>query len=128
MLAPNIVETENACIEMRSDGILLIAFKDGSKISQEVYRQLTSASNSFDVSGVLKVVVVLGDFIITEKNFWEICVKSELLFNIEMTAIVAPSLGKKILARNYLYKCKPKNQFGIFDDVDSAVLWLTPKE
>lgn len=124
MVIENVVELACVSVEKRSDGIVRVLFKEGQRVNHRTHSYLRYACQKLSLSQVNKLMICFGDFIITEKRFWEGCVKWEQTIKIEKTAIVAPTLAEKILARNYLYKCKPSNSFGIFDDIESATIWL----
>jgi hypothetical protein len=124
MVSANVVDLECVKVEKGLDGIVHVFFKEGQRVDHRTHSYLRLACRKLSLSQVNKLMISFGDFIITEKRFWESCVIWEQVIQIEKTAIVAPTLAEKILARNYLYRCKPKNSFGIFDSPESAAKWL----
>lgn len=124
MILANVVDLECVKVEKGLDGIVRVLFKEGQRVDHRTHSYLRLACRKLSLSQVNKLMISFGDFIITEKRFWEGCIQWEQFIDIEKTAIVAPTLAEKILARNYLYKCKPKNSFGIFDNPESAARWL----
>ncbi len=124
MILANVVDLECVKVEKGLDGIVHVLFKEGQRVDHRTHSYLRLACRKLSLSQVNKLMISFGDFIITEKRFWESCILWEQFIQIERTAIVAPTLAEKILARNYLYKCKPKNSFGIFDSAEIATKWL----
>lgn len=119
------IELEGAAVEIRPDGIVHIIFKEGVLINHHFQNKLKMEYETIGVTQVRKIIIGAEDFITTEKLFWAFCKKSERFAKGQMTAVVAPTLAQKILARNYLYKYKPENPFMIFNDLDKAIDWLT---
>ena len=124
MRVANVVDLECITVKKGLDGIVHVLFKEGQRVDHRTHSYLRLACRKLSLSEVNKLMISFGDFIITEKRFWESCILWEQYIPIEKTAIIAPTLAEKILARNYLYKCKPKNSFGIFDSQESATKWL----
>lgn len=128
MIKSNVIDIESATVEIRSDGIVHLTFKEGVLIDRRLQSKVKSIYESAGFTGISKLLISAEDFIITEKLFWEHCKKSERFTKGQIIAVVAQTLAKKILAKNYLYRYKPQNPFLIFDDEQSAVSWLKNPE
>lgn len=128
MIKSKVIDIDSATVEIRTDGIVHLVFKEGVKIDREIQIKLKAVYMSMGVGLAKKLLICAEDFIITEKLFWERCKKSERFAKGQMIAVVAPTLAKKILAKNYLYRHKPENPFRIFDDNQSAISWLLNPE
>jgi len=124
MIGPKIIDLDTAKVHVRPDGIVHLVFKEGILIDQHLQLAIKLLCNGMGMNRLEKLMVCAEDFIITERLFWEYCRKTERFARGQMIAAVAPSLAQKMLARNYLYKYKPENPFGIFDNESLAVKWL----
>ena len=124
MITTKTIELERARIELREDGIVHVVYKEGSRLDLELQREIKSAFDSVSVGPVKKYMIYAEDFVSTEKNFWDSCRKAEKFARGQRTAVVAPNIAIRILARNYLTVYKPKNPFRIFGMYEEAVAWL----
>ena len=118
------IETEEAIIHLRTDGLIHVTFKEGTEIDVSlqdrlliIYLQLCGdKKRPFLYTGI-------GDVSITKEGR-EYSAKLEDVFPASATAVIADNIAYKLIANFYLKVNKPKTPFKVFNDIPSAELWL----
>jgi hypothetical protein len=124
IFADNIIENDFAIVHSRTDGIVHITFKEGTEIDIDlqdkmlkVYIEICAGKKRpFLYSGI-------GEVSITKEGR-EYSKQLEDDFPATATAIIADNLAYRIIANFYLKVNKPKTPYKVFNDIDSAEVWL----
>lgn len=120
----NIIENDFAIVHSREDGIVHITFKEGTEIDIDLQDQMLKVyieicagkKRPFLYSGI-------GEVSITKEGR-EYSKQLEDDFPATATAIIADNLAYRIIANFYLKVNKPKTPYKVFNDIDSAEVWL----
>jgi hypothetical protein len=118
------IETDQAIVHLRSDGILHITFKEETEIDVAlqdqmilIYRELCGdKKRPFLYSGI-------GDVSITKEGR-EYSRQLEDVFPASAAAVIADNIAYKLIANFYLKVNKPKTPYKVFNDISSAEEWL----
>lgn len=119
-----IIENDFAIVHSRTDGIVHITFKEGTEIDIDLQDQMLKVyieicagkKRPFLYSGI-------GEVSITKEGR-EYSKQLEDDFPAIATAIIADNLAYRIIANFYLKVNKPKTPYKVFNDIDSAEVWL----
>lgn len=118
------IETDEAIVHLRADGILHITFKEETEIDVAlqdkmilIYRELCGdKKRPFLYSGI-------GDVSITKEGR-EYSSQLEDVFPAIAAAVIADNIAYKLIANFYLKINKPKTPYKVFNDISSAEEWL----
>lgn len=119
-----VIENDFAIVHSRTDGIIHITFKEGTEIDVNLQDQMIKVyieicagkKRPFLYSGI-------GDVTITKEGR-EHSKTLEDVFPASASAVIADTLGYKIIANFYLKVNKPRTPYKVFNDVASAEAWL----
>ncbi|MDO9001242.1 MAG: hypothetical protein Q7W45_15870 [Bacteroidota bacterium] len=118
------IETDEAIVHSRTDGIVHVTFKDGIEIDValqdkmlKIYTDIClGKKRPFLFSGI-------GDVSITKEGR-EHSKNLEDVFPGSASAIIADNVAYKLIANFYLKVNKPSIPYKVFGDILSAELWL----
>jgi hypothetical protein len=119
-----VIENDIAIVHSRKDGIIHVTFKEGTEIDValqdkmiEVYLEICGGKKRpFLYSGIGYVTIT--------KEGREHSKNLEDVFPATAAAIIADTLGYKLIANFYLKVNKPKTPYKVFNDIASAEVWL----
>jgi len=117
-------ETEEAFLELRSDGILRVVFKDDLVLDVPIQEKLLSHYEEICAGKKYGFLFEAMDNVTITKEARDNSKKLENRAPSIATAVIANSLPYRLIANFYMKFNKPKIPFKIFSKQEDAIQWL----
>jgi hypothetical protein len=118
------IENEYALIELRSDGIVEVFFKDHFTMDIPAQEYLLKEYQKICNGKKMPFIYHAGNFVTITKEARENAIHLEEQHPANATAILATTLAYKLIAVFYLKFNKPKLPYKVFTDRLKAEKWL----
>jgi len=118
------IETEDVLIQLRSDGIVHVMFKENITLDVELQMKNLKLYNEICESKKHPFLFTAFPGVTITKEARENSQNIEHLSPIGRSAVVADSLPYRIIANFYLKVNRPKNPYRVFNNENDAINWL----
>lgn len=118
------IDTDDALIELRSDGIVKVLFKENMVLDIPLQEKLYGLYNTICEGKKYGFIFQAMDNVTITKEARDNAIKLEKTSSSHATAAIASSLPYRLVANFYLKFNKPKIPFKIFRKEEDAVKWL----
>lgn len=118
------IENEYALIELRSDDIVEVFFKDHFTMDIPAQEYLLKEYQKICNGKRMPFIYHAGNFVTITKEARENAIRLEDQHPANATAILATTLAYKLIAAFYLKFNKPKLPYKVFTDKRKAIEWL----
>lgn len=118
------IETEKVLIQLRSDGIVHVTFKENCTIDVEMQMETLKLYTEICEGKKSKFLFTAEGGVTITKEARENATKIEGLSPVGKSAVVADSLPYRIIANFYLKVNRPKNPYKVFSNEKEAIKWL----
>ena len=118
------IENEKVLVQLRSDGIVHVIFKENVTIDIETQVGSLKLYNEICNGKKSKFLFTAYGGVSITKEARDNATKIEYLSPVGKSAVVADSLPYRIIANFYLKVNRPKNPYKVFGTEKEAVQWL----
>jgi hypothetical protein len=118
------LHTDEALIELRSDGIIKVTFNENITIDIPEQNRLTANYLLIGNGAKFPFLFDAKDNVVFTKEARENSIRNENDFPSIATAVIVKSLSYRIVANFYMKVNKPKIPFKSFKNEEEAVKWL----
>lgn len=118
------IETDELLIQLRSDGIVHVMFKENITLDVPLQMKLLKLNSEICEGKKHPFLFSALPGVTITKEARENATKIEHLSPASSSAVVANSLPYRIIANFYLKVNRPKNPYRVFGNEEDAVKWL----
>jgi hypothetical protein len=118
------IETQEATITLREDGIVHVHFNEGVEVTVQVQGKMYDIYNEICGNDHKPFLFTADEYVSVTKEARDNAIIMEAMYPGIATAVIAPSAAYKLLANFYLLVNKPKSPYKVFNNEEEAVKWL----
>ena|ERR1700739_1041556 len=118
------IELETATVCLRDDGIMHIHIKEGNEMHLQDAIKVVEAIGKLGNKQKFPVLIDCGEFATIDKDVTLFSVSKEANIYTSADAVAYHSFAHKLLADFYLNHNKPSIPTKVFQDNESAIVWL----
>lgn len=118
------IETDEMLIQLRSDGIVHVMFKENITLDVALQMKMIKLYNEICEGKKHPFLFSALPGVTITKEARENATKIEHLAPVSRSAVIANSLPYRLIANFYLKVNRPKNPYRVFSNEDDAVKWL----